>query len=137
MKHVYRIETHDKLGPYVDGGGCYKLKVALGDEPRRHPNAWNDGGLAKTWERLTKDDLHRGYRFCFASLDQLKAWFYDSEWLVGLGDLGYVMAVYNVADPAVHVGWAQAIFHGTYHTDKDRVAVYDLEQVANDLIDVV
>lgn len=116
MVKVYRVEDADGYGAYSD----HKQFENLVDDPA-------DGFNEELWEHwpLPSDDSalvaagfwafegkygRTGIRFCFASLDQFRAWFYKGEWRSALKADGCSLSVYELDPQYVCAGDSQAIF---------------------------
>jgi hypothetical protein len=64
------------------------------------------------------------YYFGFSSIDQLRSWIYKDDWLVGLHDIGMLLAVYICEDEDVLVGNTQAIFKGNVSKTQHSILEY-------------
>lgn len=115
---IYRIETESGGGMYQ---GNYGAMCPLTFDSARHPIPENDSLLMdnmfyvierENWPHDTSAHsfIYGRYRFGFASVDQLRAWVYQDDWLVKLHRYGLRLAVYDVADEDCVVGYTQAIF---------------------------
>jgi hypothetical protein len=122
MVTVYRIEH---LG---DGIGCYgrsdkKSERGMEDivgttkADARHPTMGQDSKLRLNLVKrgMTAFDIMildaaRDFSFGFSSVEQLRAWMFKDEWLTGLSDQHYVLAVCEVPEEDVIEGNAQCMF---------------------------
>ena len=109
---VWRVEDVKQRGPYAadratvsNGGTCGYRAHQAGDCPLAvsgaHPTVWEDPVLVE-WagRRNEKEDdcggWHRGWRFAFPSLTDVKRWFYTKEARAILVDEGYKLVGYRV-----------------------------------------
>jgi hypothetical protein len=106
---VYRVERKDnRRGIYSGMGGLYEISSYSTDS--RHPEPERDSLLiasitAAGHRAYTKiETLHYG----FVSIDQLRSWLYDDEWLKELSENGFILAEYKSEE--VYVGNTQLIF---------------------------
>lgn len=96
---IYRLQTRRGRGIYQDACKTPPTNRA------RHPLPHEDCALRWGW-RSHRYEWHFG----FASLEQLRAWFYRDEWLTRLGRDGVVLTVWEVPERYVQIGNTQAIF---------------------------
>lgn len=111
---VYRIEHAESTGGmYVGGRGLYDIAGSAGDDiynNPRHPLPNEDSVLMASgiprnaWGIKDLQRLHFG----FASVEQLRNWLYKDQWLVGLHDAGYVLAIIETEE--AYIGSTQAVF---------------------------
>jgi hypothetical protein len=119
---VFRVETHDGVGPYYDPddeqpedrwGGC-------GYVDARHPKAYQDG-ISDAQYMAFGDER----RYGFVSMAQLCEWF-DIEERYLLRNADFVVGVYEVHASKVLIGGRQVIFDSKYATRirRDIMPVY-------------
>lgn len=111
---VYRIEhAETKAGMYrLAGVDLYQIMTSYGwdGDQDRHPSPESDSVLMQsgipgnTWGLGEISHL----RFGFASVDQLRSWLYKDEWLLGLHNHGYVLAIIETEE--AYIGSTQAVF---------------------------
>ncbi len=105
---VYRIETEDGDGPYGGAEPKWGLnKPYCGD---RHPTPEDDSKLRDAWIKIVRDGFSSDWRFGFTSVDQMRAWFYEDDWLVAMHDIGLGLVVYGCSTDEVRLGHTQAVF---------------------------
>lgn len=107
---IYRIELADGTGPYVGGVS----PASFWYESARHPTPLDDPALG--FRQSHQDD---GWRFGFASPEQMRFWFYREEWRRELEEMGYMLSVYECEQ--AQYSDAQAIFHPNYAKLIERV----------------
>jgi hypothetical protein len=118
---IYRIETESGGGMYQ---GSYGALCPLTFDSARHPIPENDSLLMDNMSCVIEREglppatsawsfIYGRYRFGFASVDQLRAWVYQDDWLVKLHLYGLRLAVYDVDDEDCVVGYTQAIFRNS------------------------
>lgn len=101
MTTVYRIEDSEGRGMYY----YRNTRNPISYEPARHPVPGCDSLLmASGFPLYGSQHLNYG----FISIEQLRSWIYRDEWLLGLHELGYVLAV--IESDEVYVGNTQAVF---------------------------
>lgn len=111
---VYRIEhIENGNGPYNNS------KFDMADyhdsmDQIRHPTINNDSLLNYNWRNLRYSRAaHYGWfedwYFAFSSIEQMRAWFYQDEWLELLDDHGFVLREYEVEDMYFLQGNAQCM----------------------------
>ena len=96
-----------------------------------HPAPWDDTALLWDETEVTVGVSNAGCLFGFGSLEQLKAWLYNNEWREYLHEHGYVVKVWDLSDPLMHVGSAQAIAVGSSleSTPCEYLSLLDLESM--------
>ena len=96
-----------------------------------HPAPWNDTALLWGETERTVGARSEECLFGFGSLEQLKAWLYNSEWREYLHEHGYVVKVWDLADHLMHVGSAQAIagYYSLQCTPHEYLSLLDLESM--------
>jgi len=109
---VYRVQNADNIGPYHAGYG-YTWMTRDHATTERHPSPYEDG----------MDDfrLYSEMRCGFDSLAKLRTWFCNEE-LSNLGELGFRIVVWDVADDAVIRGHKQVAFN-----PKDAIVVSSIK----------
>lgn len=99
IRAVYRIQhREDGSGPYF---GSRAVGSALDYSSSRHPEPQNDG---ISWKSMASDQL------CgFGSEEAVFGWFSESD-LNFLHSMGFVLAVYSVAEEKIAQGKSQVLF---------------------------
>ncbi|QYD70120.1 hypothetical protein KZJ38_07370 [Paraburkholderia edwinii] len=113
---VFRIED-------ASGKGAYQSdKMPYHPDDGNQPAPWLDRVLGPHWLALMEDGLEQGYQFGFESMDALRAWFHDPDWIRRAVRRGFKLVRYEVPDgsffdealdrpvSAVHKGQTQLIF---------------------------
>lgn len=118
---IYRIED-------ADGGGLYRgdnsfQNPVTSSSSDRHPLPNDDSRLMDSisfrmdldlgpderyqhWTYFLEDE----FIFGFASVEQMRNWVYNDEWLVKLDTVGFYLTVYDMPEHHVCVGNTQAVF---------------------------
>ena len=110
---IYRIETPEGEGMYHSGASEVTSNL---HHPYRHPEPDEDDLLAPVLISKSGGSEHiawyalRNYYFGFSSVEQLRRWIYQDEWLRGLHNDGLVITVIESDD--VLLGHTQAMFDG-------------------------
>lgn len=102
MTTVYRLEQED-------GTGCYRGDLSLNVEHDifRHPLPRDDSLLMDNLDENSKHFID--FHFGFASVDQLRTWFYNDEWIRKIAKNGNVLSVYEAEE--VYLGNTQVCFN--------------------------
>lgn len=116
MQTVFRIEhASNGEGMYRgmhDGLSGVMFRTGTDADYDRHPTPWEDSGLMQVIADSGADRsavINSGdFRYGFGSVDQLRAWLYRNEWLEGLHDSGYIVAICEAE--TAYVGHSQALF---------------------------
>lgn len=133
---VYRIEHKG------DGVGCYQrgaenkeqgmMTVAgttMADRDR-HPAMYQD---SKLWASLKEKGIGRfeidfgaieAYHFGFNTIEQLRSWMYRDEWLIGLAEQNYILAICHVPVDEVISGNSQCMFIRPREYEKHNIREY-------------
>lgn len=104
---VYRLETVDGVGVYGTGAGAY-----VEYDVWKHPLPQQDSLLV---ENLSKNNLQFiGYgnlnlHFGFSSVEQLRSWFYNDEWVRDMSQSGIVLSIYEAEE--AYLGNSQMCFN--------------------------
>lgn len=119
MPLIYRLESKC-------GTGVYRHCFDVANENHNMyvtPSPSNDTLLEDFWNSLTGWSK---YYFGFASVDQMKQWFYDTEQVKRLHDENIVVVIYETDDAQIKVGSKQAIFvkKASKLVDKHELHVY-------------
>lgn len=116
MAKVFRVETSGGRGMY---SVWYELDLGNSDA---HPCVYEDSLYMENAEKFNPALVDRrcgvlkwstypvGHRFGFESLDQLRRWIFNDDWIKKLSDVGCVLCVYEVPDIALIVGRTQVTF---------------------------
>lgn len=110
MQTVYRIERgDDKQGMYGGDRGWYSATNSAQDD-ERHPAPRLDSLLCASIRQADKipSEVLCSLYYGFGSIDQLRNWVFNDEWLIKLSKNGYVLAEYRSDE--VYVGNTQAVF---------------------------
>jgi hypothetical protein len=104
---VYRIENEH-------GHGAYRIPVEWRSfsqpySDTRHPGPSDDPLLRPYWT-LMSGRMKDHYFFGFESIEQLKNWFFDREWLEDLHNSGAKLSIYQSNEDDVIYGRTQLIF---------------------------
>ncbi len=108
MQRVYRLETLEGVGVYMarrSNQMIHRIMYEYVDAPR-HPGPMNDSLLADTFYSA---NLER-FSFGFASLEQLKEWFFDDNDRELLSLHGIVCNEYEIEGWGFVAGEKQCIF---------------------------
>jgi len=100
MPLVYRIEDKNGRGPYQG----YNLNIP-GFCTVEHPAPYTEASLK--WKFLKNQE---SWYFGFDSLDQLKRWFYNQQWLETLHEAGLRITVWEVDTSYFRASKTQAVF---------------------------
>jgi hypothetical protein len=107
MVAVYRLET-------VGGTGVYGTPASnhLDFDPFRHPMPSDDSLLMQSLKM--RNLKFQGYgsleiHFGFSSLEQLRSWFYNDDWIRNISNEGIVLSIYEAED--VYFGNSQLCFN--------------------------
>lgn len=112
MGTVVRIQDEGGSGPY-NGSVVWGQQGPYSD---RHPGPYSDSGLTEAWRRLGLAGKCPEYRFGFRDQAQMRAWFYDDQWLLGMKAAGMKLTVWEVEAGYVHYGNTQAVFDRDAHS---------------------
>lgn len=136
---IYRIED-------VDGGGMYRgdnsyANPVASSNSDRHPLPNDDSLLMDNISfRMDQDvdpcDRHQHWTyfledefiFGFASVEQMRNWVYNDDWLVSLDHVGFNLTVYDVPENHICIGNTQAVFRRHEATSNRR---YTMAQFFN------
>jgi hypothetical protein len=127
---IYRIEKPSGEGPYRESWCCRQICDRL-----RHPTPNQDSGLSEFWLTYTgaKSELYFG----FGTMEQMRAWFHQDDWLMDLHDFGFQLAIYEIDDEPddegyvdVCVGHTQAVFRRKDAELRSAMSLKDLVQCA-------
>jgi hypothetical protein len=99
MRRIFRIQNSRGLGAYLVDWGDMPADKLL------HPSPFSELELRFAKQR----QLFRWY-FGFASLDQLKKWFFQESWLQAMDEAGLELTVWEVPKRYTHISQTQAIF---------------------------
>lgn len=115
---VYRIEDADGEGMYTCNRSSENPIPSTSSSV--HPLPRDDSGLVyainrkRDYEDISTDVCcfikDGNYIFGFGSTDQLRGWIYRDEWLWRLQRRGFRLAVFDIEDDNVLVGYTQSIF---------------------------
>lgn len=108
----FRVETSDRIGPYV--GVLASINSVANIDYARQPGPNSDDGL-HLWKGKEVED-RRVYIFGFISLNQLFNWFYREEEIAFLKNHGYHLSVYEAPDSYVIASSYQAVAHADHLT---------------------
>lgn len=114
IKTIYRIESAKGIGLYSYRKADEFAHGTLVDE-HRHPTPSDDSLLVANVREYTCRNyfqIEDHMRFGFCSLEQLRSWIYQDEWLVKLHKYGLKIAEYRLYSENVCEGNTQAIFDG-------------------------
>jgi hypothetical protein len=115
---IYRIETQSGEGMYTSGIvrdlnlPLYQITAPDSFGPGRHPLPFYDTKLVAEGRKLDlfygRYDMIRSewVKFGFGSINQLRNWIYNDDWLIKLHAAGLRLCIY---EGAVAVGNTQAI----------------------------
>lgn len=120
MALIYRLEDAKRSTSEHYGGREYLSHIGLGayragfagsacggdSHTDRHPNPYSDMKLYPIWMRLVNT---QDYVFGFESIEQLRRWFSDREWMQGEGLEVARIAVYQVPQDKFKRGSFQVI----------------------------
>ena len=100
MTIVYRIET-------INGEGVYRGEISLYIyfDSYKHPMPNDDSLLMQNLGRLD----FKYYHFGFASLGQLRSWFYADDWMRKIAKNRNFLSIYDAKE--VYLGNAQVCFN--------------------------
>ena len=101
---VYRIEDEDGKGMYHSSKA-----ISMEVDERKHKEPCSDSLLAPVWLSLSTGSRET-FVFGFASIEQLRNWVYDDDWLYKLHETGFILSVYDVPDKDVIAGHTQVMF---------------------------
>lgn len=107
---VFRVEhAESRKGIYWQGSKiCPDLH-----EYGSHPPPEDDYAIRTIWYdiKISYADRRRDnpWLFGFASIEQLRRWIYQTEWLETLHEEGFVLSIYQCERS--HIGDTQAVFH--------------------------
>lgn len=109
---VYRIETFGGIGMYFcNEDEEQTAQGIISHWPARHPLPREDSKLcAAMREKAIDESLMQKYIFGFISVDQLRSWIYEDNWLKELHSLGLVISEYTCSVDDILVGHTQVIF---------------------------
>lgn len=134
---VLRVEDRCGGGMYRPNSndGAYEQSAwvrAIGHiQEREHPAPHEDSGLtqyALRWLGLNQ----AAARFGFSSLEQLRRWLYNDDWIRRLSAEGCALVTYDVdAGAECFVGHTQVIFNIRYATEVSRVPLDSILEVQN------
>jgi len=118
MKKIFRIENEAGKGIYVGDSKVSSDLYEIDGPSPRHPRPEDDSLLMKSFEDSGRNVSNERYflfsvtpfKFGFTSVEQLRNWIYNDEWLISLAEEEFVLAVYEVADENVMVGNTQACY---------------------------
>ncbi len=105
----YRLE--DERGRGVYSSNCRHPSAQDPTVMVNHPAPLGDPLLKDIWKELGGDGWDgesRNYYFGFSSMEQLRRWFYDPEYLETIQSQGIRIAIYQTDD--FHIGDTQMIF---------------------------
>lgn len=102
---VYRIVDKKGRGLYRDLAEKIGMSLSASDE---HPTPYMDSQLTR--EQQKKDLEFSDKRYCFASIEQLKRWMYNDEWIKEAIQLKAKVYTFEVEAKYLAVGTTQAIF---------------------------
>lgn len=106
---VWRVENFQGSGPYQGTS-----MGSWADSSEKHnnnaicPEPRSDAGLADAWMNMDYSERD-AYLFGFSSLEQLQAWFSETE-LAKLKSMGYYVTCFEIPEPYIIVGSLQLIF---------------------------
>lgn len=110
-RFVYRVETLKGEGPYNNQGN-WDMRALAADMCNKHydsshPGPYEDNEI--TTQKAIAYFLDEDHYFGFTDLDQLTRWF--GSFIPRLGDLGFVVNVYEVDEDYVIETPNQCAFH--------------------------
>jgi hypothetical protein len=130
---VYRIQDAAGIGPYRS----HLLPQFHAFDEVRHPAPsddsklrdalfrWADGAEFPPWNI----PWNHAWRCGFTSVQMLRAWFYDDEWLEMFRYSGYKLMRYTVPADKVLVGYTQCVFDPADHprVELDWYVLFEVE----------
>lgn len=112
---AYRIEWSDGSGIYTGQSALFGMIHDEITEPSRHPSPNNDSMFRNHYEVLgwgSKRET-RDLRWAFESLESLRWWFYNDDWVRRISEHGGMLCTYEVDDQTTVVGRTQVAFDCT------------------------
>lgn len=103
---VLRIEDRFGTGMYTSYNFPSFHDIA-GFDDTNHPTPMMDSLLMSN---LGYNDNMSSHHFGFGSVDQLRRWIYNDDWLRQLHNAGFILVTYDVPDEYVFLGNTQCVF---------------------------
>lgn len=137
MKFI-RFQQSEFYGIYTGGGGLYDIMDGRNDA-ERHPPPSADSQLMENYKKTSvaaiTDRFHPyHFNYGFSSIEQLKSWLYQDEWIKQLYAKGYRVMEYDVPDRFCAVGNTQMMVAVNWFGDNNEnfTKVYDLSELVSD-----
>lgn len=130
---VFRIENARGVGPYMSDIIPQEYRTQLTDEVR-HPEPYKDSRLVSEIESRHPYNFNlipTWMRFGFGSIDQLRNWFYNDDWLYTLHKYGFVLVEYTVSSDRVYLGNTQCTFKASCAGNIERYSILEYFNLVN------
>lgn len=111
------------------GTGMYYTNTNANDvfewDTVNHPVPNEDSLLMSNLSEKTGScSIKKIHKFGFSSMEQLRRWLYQDQWLIGLNRIGIKLAIYLCDEDSVVVGHTQSIFDDYLKKDQYNILEY-------------